>query len=110
MNGADDSVTVADGVRVARDADGLCITDGENTIHVPTRAAEPLADALQLLADTPIDDLPDGLAALVGDDPGEAPAEREGDTCPECSATTIDGLGGRDCPSCGWSGDADATE
>ena len=109
MNGADDSVTVSEGVRVARDADGLSITDGENTIHVPTRAAEPLADALRLLADTPIDDLPDGLAALVGED---APADggREGDTCPECGATTIDGLGGRDCPSCGWSGDADATE
>jgi len=109
MNGADDSVTVSEGVRVARDEEGLSITDGKNTIHVPTRAAEPLADALRLLADTPIDDLPDGLAALVGED---APADggREGDTCPECGAATIDGLGGRDCPSCGWSGDADATE
>jgi hypothetical protein len=109
MNGGDDSLTVSEGVRVARDEEGLSITDGENTIHVPTRAAEPLADALRLLADTPIDDLPDGLAALVGDDP-PAEREREGDICPECGAATIDGLGGRDCPSCGWSGDADATE
>jgi hypothetical protein len=107
MSGADDSVTVADGVRIERDVDGITITDGTDAVSVPTRAAEPLADAITLLASTPIDDVPEGLAALVGDDAPDA-AEPPDDGCPECGAATVDGLGGRDCPACGWSGDADA--
>jgi len=107
MNGEDDRVTVADGVRVSRDGDGIHLTDGDATVTLPASAAAPCADALRLFGETPVDAMPDELAALVG---GDAPdGEGDADTaCPECGAATVGGLGGRDCPACGWHGDGDA--
>jgi hypothetical protein len=102
-----DSIRVTDGVRVARDGDDVTITDGENTLCVPSDAIQPLVDTLDLFDRLPVDET-DGLAALLGDAP--AGGDGGGDACPECGATTIDGLGGRDCPACGWTGDTDTSD